>query len=239
VGSLWTQRKITSLTPCILGSFKQHIRATYSSQILLCGTGGSVVINTVCYKSEGRGFETRWGKLFFSPIYLIFPAALSLSLVSTIEELLGRKISGSGLESREYGRRDPSRWPRGTLYQQKLALTVPTSAGRSVSLVRSRTKPTEFVCFSRPHQAMGFTQPLTEISTRSRKMFLGVERCGCIGLTKLPPSVNRLSRQCGILNISQLYRPPRPVTGMALLYGDGVCFLWGTNWTVSTATSSQ
>jgi hypothetical protein len=29
----------------------------------------------------------------------------------------------SGLESREYGRRDPSRWPRGTLYAQKLALT--------------------------------------------------------------------------------------------------------------------
>jgi hypothetical protein len=28
--------------------------------------------------------------------------------VSTIEELLGRKSSGSGLEIREYGRRDPS-----------------------------------------------------------------------------------------------------------------------------------
>jgi hypothetical protein len=27
--------------------------------------------------------------------------------------------------------------------------------------------------------------------------------------------------------------------GIALPYGDGVCFLWGTNWTVSTATSSQ
>jgi hypothetical protein len=33
----------------------------------------------------------------------------ALSFVNTIEELLGRKSSGSGLESREYGRRDPSR----------------------------------------------------------------------------------------------------------------------------------
>jgi hypothetical protein len=47
----------------------------------------------------------------------------------------------------------------------------------------------------------------------------------CIGLTNLPPSVSRLSRQCEILNISQPYRPPRPVTGIALLYGDGVCSL--------------
>jgi hypothetical protein len=32
-----------------------------------------------------------------------------------------------------------------------------------------------------------------------------------------PPVVHCLSRQCGILNISQLYRPPRPVTRIALL----------------------
>jgi hypothetical protein len=32
-----------------------------------------------------------------------------LSLVSTTEELLGRKSRGSDLENREYGRRDPSR----------------------------------------------------------------------------------------------------------------------------------
>jgi hypothetical protein len=32
-----------------------------------------------------------------------------LSLVSTIEELLGRKRNGSGLEIREYGRGDPLR----------------------------------------------------------------------------------------------------------------------------------
>jgi hypothetical protein len=59
-----------------------------------------------------------------------------LSLVSTTEELLGRKSSGSGLENRECGRRDPSRRPRGTLYPQKLVLTSPTSGGRSVGKVR-------------------------------------------------------------------------------------------------------
>jgi hypothetical protein len=32
-----------------------------------------------------------------------------LRLVSTIEELLGRNSSGSGLENREYGRGDPLR----------------------------------------------------------------------------------------------------------------------------------
>jgi hypothetical protein len=71
-----------------------------------------------------------------------------LSLVSTTEELLGRKISGSGLENREYGRRDSSRWPRGNLYPQKLALTSPTSGGRSVGIIRSRTEPTECIYFS-------------------------------------------------------------------------------------------
>jgi hypothetical protein len=32
------------------------------------------------------------------------------------------------------------------------------------------------------------------------------------------PSVTRLSRQCGILNISQSYRFPRSVTGIAFLF---------------------
>jgi hypothetical protein len=67
-----------------------------------------------------------------------------LSLVSTVEELLEINNSGSGLESPEYGRRDPSRWPCGTLYQQKLALTSPTNGGRSVVIVHSRTQATEF-----------------------------------------------------------------------------------------------
>jgi hypothetical protein len=67
-----------------------------------------------------------------------------LSLVGTIEGLLGRISNGSGLESREYGHGDLLRWPRNILYPQKLALISPTSGGRSVGTVRSRTKATEF-----------------------------------------------------------------------------------------------
>jgi hypothetical protein len=68
--------------------------------------------------------------------------------VSIIEQLLERKRSGSGLENREYGRRDPSRCPRVSLYPQKLALTSPKSGGRSIGKVRSRNQAMEF-SFSR------------------------------------------------------------------------------------------
>jgi hypothetical protein len=48
-----------------------------------------------------------------------------------------------GLEIREYGRRDLSRWLRDTLYPQTLALISPTSAGRSDGIVRLRTRAME------------------------------------------------------------------------------------------------
>jgi hypothetical protein len=67
-----------------------------------------------------------------------------LGLVNTMKELLGRS-SGSGLENREYGCRDPLRLLRDTFYPQTMALTSSTSGGSSVGIVRSRTKAKEFV----------------------------------------------------------------------------------------------
>jgi hypothetical protein len=57
-----------------------------------------------------------------------------LSLVSTIEDILGRKGSGLDQESRDYGRRDPQ--------SVNLALSSSTSGGRSVGIALSRTKTT-------------------------------------------------------------------------------------------------
>jgi hypothetical protein len=97
----------------------------------LCG----LVVRVSGYRSRGPGSISgeivglEWGPL---------------SLVNTVEEQLGRKSSGSGLKIREYDRRDPSHWPRGTFYPQKLALTSPTRGGCSVGIVSSRTKATEF-----------------------------------------------------------------------------------------------
>jgi hypothetical protein len=70
-----------------------------------------------------------------------------LSLVGIIEELLGRKSSGSGPENQEYDCRDLSRWPHGTLYPQTLAPTSPTCGGCVVGRVRSQTQATEFSIF--------------------------------------------------------------------------------------------
>jgi hypothetical protein len=55
---------------------------------------------------QSSGFDSRHYQILCEVVGL---ERGPLSLLSTTEELLGRKSSGSGLESREYGRRDPSR----------------------------------------------------------------------------------------------------------------------------------
>jgi hypothetical protein len=61
-----------------------------------------------------------------------------------------------------------------------------------------------------------------------------------MGLTTLPPSMSRLSRLCGILNISQYYRPPHiNATHKVILclYDDDYCVKVTLQLTVSQSVS--
>jgi hypothetical protein len=91
--------------------------------------------------SSGSGLLNLENQIFWEVVSL---ERGPLSLVSTTEELLGRNSSGSVLENWKSGRGDTLSWPRDTFYPQTLALTSPTSGGRSVGIVHSRTKATEF-----------------------------------------------------------------------------------------------
>jgi hypothetical protein len=88
----------------------------------------------ICYVEESRpplwssgqsswlqtqmfGFDSRHYQIFWEVVDL---ERGPLSLVSTIEEQLERISSGSNQESREYGQRDPWRWPRGTTCPKKV-----------------------------------------------------------------------------------------------------------------------
>jgi hypothetical protein len=116
------------------------------------------VVRVLGYRFRGPGFGSRRYQIFWEVVGL---ERGPLSLVSTIEELLGRKSSGSCLENREYCRRDQSRWPRDTHYPQKFALTSPISGGRSVGIVLSWTQATEFLFRSFVEAgAWGFPTPV-------------------------------------------------------------------------------
>jgi hypothetical protein len=65
-----------------------------------------LVVRVPGYRSRGPGYDFRHYQIFRDVVGL---ERGQLCLVSTTEELLGRKSSGSGLESRKYGRGDALR----------------------------------------------------------------------------------------------------------------------------------
>jgi hypothetical protein len=119
-----------SQTRCEI-SVMLSLRANYTDRPPLWSSGQSSWL-----QSQRSVFNYRHYLIFWEVVGLEWD---QLSLLSTIEELLGRQNSGSGLENREYGHRDPSRLPRYTLYSRKLALSLPTSSGCSVGIIFSNS----------------------------------------------------------------------------------------------------
>jgi hypothetical protein len=131
----------------------------------LCGLVGKVP----GYKSRGPGLDSRHYQIFWEGVCL---ERGPLSLVSTIEELFGRNNRGFGVESPEYGRRNPLRWPRDNLHPQKLALTSPTSCGCSVGIVRLRTVVTEFSLYMHIFSIFRFSTEVSFLSDHTYSQIL-------------------------------------------------------------------
>jgi hypothetical protein len=124
------------------------------------------------------------------------------------------------------------------LYPQKFALTSPTSGGRSVGIVHSRTKATELCYMLQAGRSrvrflirslIFFSIYLILLvapwpwglpaSNRNKYQECSweVKRGRRVKITTSPPTVSRLSRKYSSVDISQTDGPPRPVTGIDLL----------------------
>jgi hypothetical protein len=146
----------------IYSNLKDVITTVTSFIDRLCG----LVVTVSGYRSRSPRFDSRSLQIFWEAVGL---ERGPLSLVRTTEELLGRNNSGSGLENRHY-----RPW-------ESVALTMrhPLSAkvgGRSVGIVRSRTKAkdllfTSFIHISTQNRRMQLLEYLIKCSVHHIHMF--------------------------------------------------------------------
>jgi hypothetical protein len=107
------------------------------------------------YEYKLKEIANTWLSLFFRNNAMIRILAIELLMWAEkvkvqyvpgrINRLLSFDMIAVPVQKTEINDRgNPLRWPRDTLYPQKLALTSPTHGGRSVGIVCSRTEATEF-----------------------------------------------------------------------------------------------
>jgi hypothetical protein len=106
----------------INGTCSIHVDRLYGLQVRVPG-----------YRSRAPGFDSRVWNGVYSASW------------RKLRSYLKGKVAASVRKTEIKGRGDSLRWPRDTLYPLKLALTSSTSGGRSVGIVRWRTKAPEFV----------------------------------------------------------------------------------------------
>jgi hypothetical protein len=115
--------------------FPFSIQRCFSVVLLILDRLCGLVVRVCGYISRGPEFDSR--------PYQIFWEVHSASW-GQLRRYLNEKVAAPVYTTEINGRGNSLLWPRNTLNAPKLALTSPTSGGRSVGIVHLRTKATEF-----------------------------------------------------------------------------------------------